>query len=108
MLPSELQTLRESLLHTKIEFADLLGRLRGVPVRWRTVEEWEFGRPGRERPIPIYRLEIDAIKRATTPVNPTCETCNDPAVVRKNETDLCGKCAMPLNWRKSKQIAVAS
>lgn len=96
MLPNDVRKLRERIIHTQFEFAELLSRLRGVSMSWRTVEGWESGR--HNKPLPLYQTDVAAIENATTPHGPKCGLCGVRAVVRKNDTDLCGECATPMQW----------
>lgn len=103
MQPADLRKFRERIIHTQAEFADLLGRLRGVPLSWKTVEKWEQGIRSR---IPIYKTDIVAIEHATTPLGPKC-VCGVRAIVRKNDTDLCGDCATPTQWGREAKLKYA-
>jgi hypothetical protein len=93
MTPNELTELRGRIFHTQREFAELLAELRGANVSVRTVEGWEAGR--RERAIPIYLTDVAVIRQATRPIGRQCEQCDDGAVVRKKDLDLCADCAAP-------------
>jgi hypothetical protein len=92
MLPNNLRQFREGIFHTRREFADLLGGVRGRTVAEHTVANWEMGRRG----IRIYQNDIAAILVAIKPQKTEC-SCGLPSVIRKREIDLCAECALPLH-----------
>lgn len=108
--PSDVREIREGIYHSQPEFAELLGRLRGVPISYRTIEAWELGQM--RKLITLYNTDLAAIKAATAPRHHTCQVCHQQnAVVRKYETDMCPNCATPQTQRDSrllkKQVALA-
>lgn len=108
--PSEVREIREGIYHSQPEFAELLGRLRGVPISYRTIEAWELGAA---KTITLYLTDLNSIKVATQPKHNTCEVCRvRAAIIRKCDTDLCQECATPQGQRDSrllkKQAAMAS
>ena len=96
--PSDVREIRESIYHSQPEFAELLGRLRGVPISDRTIEAWELGQM--RKLITLYKTDIAAIEAATKPRQDNCQTCRmATAIVRKCEMDLCATCATPETQR---------
>jgi hypothetical protein len=93
MLPDDLRKFRESIFHTRREFADLLARLRGGEVAEHTVANWEMGRRG----VRVHQTDLAAISQAIKPHDNNCATCGNRSVVRKCEQDLCAECALPLH-----------
>jgi hypothetical protein len=101
--PDDVRKIRESIYHSQPEFAELIGRLRRVPISWRTVQNWELGRSN--KPITFYQTDIDAIERATTPNRATCEVCQQQqAIVRKLNTNMCNTCATPLHQKDQRLL----
>jgi hypothetical protein len=92
MLPDELRQFRESIFHTRREFADLLASVRGGNVAEHTVANWEMGRRG----IRVYQTDLAAISLAIKPQQKECP-CGLPSVIRKADVDLCAECALPLH-----------
>ena len=96
--PSDVREIREGIYHSQPEFAELLGRLRGVPISDRTIEAWELGQM--RKLITLYNTDLAAIKAATTPQHDKCQICRvDNAIVRKFEVDMCANCAAPQTQR---------
>lgn len=92
--PSDVREIRERIYHSQPEFAELLGRLRGVPISERTVESWEQGLI--KKPIALYLTDLAAIETATKPRHDDCEMCRaHKAIVRKRNADMCQDCAIP-------------
>jgi len=109
LAPNDVREIREGIYHSQPEFADLLGRLRGVPISHRTIEAWELGQM--RKLITLYNTDLAAIKAATTPQHHTCQVCRaQKAIVRKCELDMCANCATPETQRDrrllQKQVAV--